>query len=30
VDDRFVIHSALELWHAEHGWLVSRVELCED
>jgi hypothetical protein len=30
VDDRFVIQSALELWHAEHGWLVSRVERCED
>jgi hypothetical protein len=30
VDDRNVIHAALELWHAGHGWLVSRVERCED
>lgn len=30
VDDRFVIHTALELRHAEHGWLVTRVERCQD
>jgi len=28
VDDANVIHTALEMWRGEHGWLVSRVEKC--
>jgi hypothetical protein len=30
VDQGNVIHHALELWHAEHGWLVTMVEACGD
>jgi hypothetical protein len=30
VDEDDVIHHALELRHAEHGWLVSMVEACAD
>jgi hypothetical protein len=30
VDDRDVIHHALELWHSQDGWLVTMVQKCTD
>ena len=30
VDDRNVIHTSVELWHSQHGWLVGLVEKCAD
>lgn len=30
VDSRNVIHTSVELWHSEHGWLVNVVEKCAE